>query len=164
MENQQIDNGEVEMSWQVPEYEKHERTKNWYIGAIVLAILLMIYAFLTTNFLFFGIILISAFVIFLNDSHDPALVAIGLTDEGVVVGKKFYDYDELKNFSIVYKPKQGVKNLYFEFKSPVKQRLSIPIMDEDPILVRNILLKYLPEDLERTDRPASETLAKIFKL
>ena len=163
-ETQNINYGEPEISWAVPEYEKHERSKNWYIGAVIVAIGLMIYAFLTSNFLFFGIILIAAFVFILNDKQEPAWVNVALTDEGVIIGKRFYDYDELKDFSVMYKPKQDLKNLYFEFKSAVKQRLSIPLLDQDPIAIRKHLLKYLQEDLERTDRPASESLAKMFKL
>lgn len=152
------------ITWEVPEYEKHERTRQWYIIAAVIGALLLVYAFLTKNFLFFGIVLLAALIIIITDGKEPDKVSIGLTDDGIEVGKKFYDYDEIKNFSIVYKPKLGVKNLYFEFKNAVKPRLSIPLVDRDPIYIREKLLKYLTEDLERTDQPLSEGLAKLFKL
>ena len=58
----------------------------------------------------------------------------------------------------------GIKNLYFEFKSVVRQRLSIPLEGENPLPIRENLLKYLPEDLERTNRPLSEELASLFRL
>ena len=92
------------------------------------------------------------------------MVKISLTDEGVIVGKKFYDYDEIKDFSVVYKPRQEVKNLYFEFKSFLRPRLSIPLENKNPLLIRKNLLKYLPEDLDRTDQPLSEGLGKLFKI
>lgn len=152
------------ISWEVPEYETHERTRNWYIIAAVIGALLLVYAAITSNFLFAGIIIIGALVIILTDGKVPQKVRISLTDEGVEVGRKFYDYDEIKDFSIVYKPKLGVKNLYFEFKTVVKPRLSIPLLDRDPLIIRDKLLKYLQEDLERTDQPLSEGLAKMFKL
>jgi hypothetical protein len=92
------------------------------------------------------------------------LINIVLNDEGIVVGRKFYDYDELKNFSVLYKPKQGVRNLYFEFKNGLKHRLSIGLDGMDPIVIRDYLLRYLHEDLERTDLPLSESLARLLKL
>ncbi len=160
----QIDQGDEIMSWQVPEYEKHERNKSWYILAGVIGLLFLIYAVYTKNFLFAVIIIVVALIMILHDSREPDLIKVSITDEGVIVGRKFYDYDEIKNFSIVYKPKQEVKNLYFEFKNVLRQRLSIPLQDMNPLSIRENLLKYLPEDLDRTDQPLSEGLAKMFKL
>ncbi len=159
-----IDFGDEIVGWETPEYEKHERTKLWYIMAITIALLLLLFTFLTANFLFAVIIIIAALVIILHDSREPDMVKVSLTDDGVIVGKKFYDYDELKNFSIVYKPRQDIKNLYFEFKSAVRPRLSIPLENMNPLPIRKDLLKYLEEDLDRTDQPLSESLAKLFKL
>ena len=160
----QIDQGDEIISWQVPEYEKHKRNKSWYIFAGIIGLLFLVYAIYTKNFLFAVIIIIVALIIILHDSREPDLVKINITDEGIIVGRKFYDYDEIKNFSIVYKPKQNVKNLYFEFKNAIRQRLSIPLININPLTIRETLLKYLPEDLDRTDQPLSEGLAKMFKL
>ena len=152
------------ISWQVPEYEKHERTKLWYFTAIIVALLFLLFSFYTDNFLFAVLIIVVALIIILHDGRRPEMVNFSITDEGVVIGRKFYDYDDLKNFAIVYKPNQGVKNIYFEFKNVIRPRLSIPFEKINPLPVRKELLKYLPEDLERTDQPLSEVLAKLFKL
>jgi hypothetical protein len=152
------------ISWEVPEYDTHERSRNWYILAALVGVLLLVYSVITSNFLFAGIVVIAALVIILTDGKEAQKVRISLTDDGVEVGRKIYDYDEIKDFAIVYKPKQGVKNLYFEFKTITKPRLSIPLLDRDPLIIRDKLLKYLQEDLERTEQPLSEGLAKMFKL
>jgi len=158
------DYGKKIMGWQVPEYDKHERGRGWYILAAIFGLLLLIYAFFSGNFLFAAIIIIATLVIVMHDGREPIKVDFNITDEGLMVGKRFYDYDEIKDFAIVYKPHQGIKNLYFEFKSILKPRLSIPLGDLNPLPIRGNLLKYLPEDLERTDQPVSEALAKMFKL
>jgi len=164
-ENQQnINFGQEIAAWQVPEYDKHERPRSWYISISVIVISLLLYSYFTANFLFAVIIIIGSMIIIWNDGREPDLVRIALTSEGVEVGRKFYDYDELKNFSIVYKPNIDVKKLYFEFKSPLKQRLSIQLDGMNPLPIRENLLKYLPEDLERTNESLSEGLAKLFKL
>lgn len=158
------DFGELLAGWKIPEYEQRDRSKNWYIGASIVALLLLIYSFSSGNFLFALIIIIAAVVMILNDGQKPAAVKFYITDEGIIIGGKFYDYDEIKDFSIVYKPKQEIKNLYFELKNPLKPRISIPLEKMNPLPIRENLLKYLDEDLDRTDQPLSETLARFFKL
>lgn len=164
MPENQINYGNKIAGWRVPEYEKQERTKTWYAAAVLIGVSLLIHSFYTANFLFAVIIITAALVIIINDGRHPDMVDVILTTEGIIVGRKFYDYDEIKDFSVVYKPNLGVKNLYFEFKSALKHRLSIPLDDMNPLLIRENLLKYLSEDLERTDQPTSEGLAKLFRL
>lgn len=165
MANQtEINYGQKITGWRIPEYEQPERGKNWYIITSIVALLLLIYSFLTSNFLFAMIIVVAAIVLISHDGQQPDMVNFTITDEGIIIGRKFYDYDEIKDFSIIYKPRQEVKNLYFEFKNPLKHRLSIPLDKQNPLQIRENLLKYLEEDLERTDQPLSESLAKLFKL
>lgn len=156
--------GKKIIGWSIPEYDKHEREKNWYIISAAVGLLLLIYSFFSGNFLFAAIIIIGALVIIIHDGQEPMKINFIITDEGLLVGRKFYDYDIIKDFSIVYKPRENVKNLYFEFKNLLKPRLSIPLKSMNPLPIRENLLKYLPEDLERTDQPVSEALAKMFKL
>ncbi|MDO9399429.1 MAG: hypothetical protein Q7T79_01965 [bacterium] len=162
--DQKIDYGNELASWKIPEYEKHERTKKWYILATVVSFLLLIYSFFSGNFLFAIILIMIALIVILHDGQDPAWLIFVITEEGIIVGEKFYDYDEIKNFSIVYKPKREVKKIYFEFKNVVKPRLSISLENMNPLPIRGNLLRYLSEDLERIDQPISETFASLFKL
>lgn len=166
MENQEKEeNLEEELiTWSVKEYDKHERSKRWYIIAISLTLGLLLFSFLTANFLFAVIIIIASLVVILHDGQEPVSLKVSLTEEGVIVGSKFYDYDEFENFSIVYKPSQEVKRLYIEFKNAIRPRLSFSLDEMNPLPIRDYLLKCLPEDLERTDEPLSEGLARILKL
>ncbi len=164
------------LRWQVAEYKKHERSRNWYILAGLFALICLFFSFFTisgwrivflglgSNFLFALIIILSAIVMIINDSQNPLMVDFEIGPEGVKIGRRFYDYDELKNFSVLYKPKDSVKNLYFEFKSFAHPRLSVPLRRMDALTVRNFLVRYLDEDLTRTDPPLSEQLTKLFKL
>lgn len=152
------------ITWEVPEYEKHSRSKQWYIIFGIIALAMLGYAIFSANFLFAIILIIAGFVLIINDARTPQLVSISLTTEGLAVGRKFFDYDEFKNFAIVYKPSAGVKQLYLEFKSLTKHRISVPLTDVNPLFLRDNLLKYLSEDDERTDQSASEAIAKVLKL
>ena len=76
---------------------------------------------------------------------------------------KFYDYDAVRYFYILYKPPE-LKNLYFEFKAVTKPRLIVPLENQNPLEIRDILNQYLTENLEKEEEPASEALRKLFKL
>jgi hypothetical protein len=100
----------------------------------------------------------------INEGQPTTMLNCELGPEGFKLAGRLYDYNSLKNFSVIYKPRESLKNLYFEFNSSISQTLSIPLRSMDPLIVRNFLLKYLKEDLERTDEPLSEQLTKMLKL
>lgn len=165
------------LSWQVPEYEQKERGKKWYFIAVVLLIIFLFFCFfeishwkvaflgVNSNFIFALILILSSIITIINDGQEPNLVDFKIGPEGINIGKRFYDYDDLRHFSIIYKPNMGVKHLYLEFKNGFTHpRLSIHLYDQDPIEVRNYLLRYLDEDLERLGPPVSEQLTKLLKL
>ena len=163
-QEEQIDYGDEIIGWEIPEYDKHDRPKSWYIIASLTVVGLLVYSFLTANFLFAVIIIVISLITIINDGREPDKVHFSITDEGVIIGRKFHDFDDLKDFAIVYKPKQGIKNLYFEFKSVIKHRLSIPLENINPLPIRDNLLRFLKEDLDRTDQSTSEGIAKWLKI
>ena len=164
------------LRWQVPEYHKPERGRRWYLAAIIFAFVCLFFCFFTlsswklvflgmsANFLFALIILTAIIIMIINESRPPLMVDFELGPEGVKIGRRFYDYDDIKNFSVLYKPKDSLKNLYIEFKGSFQPRLSVPLRRQDALTVRNFLIRYLDEDLERTDPPLSEQLTKLLKL
>ena len=154
----------TDLSWDIPEYVKHNRGKKWFISAIAVAVLLFIFAIFTANFLFAVIIVISSAVIYLNEIREPNRINFSIIPQGIVIGRKFYEYNQFKDFSILYKPHEELRNIYFEFKNGMKPRLSISLEEQNPLHIRKNLLRYLPEDLERINMPWSEGLAKLFKL
>jgi uncharacterized integral membrane protein len=165
------------LSWQVPEYEAKERDKKWYIIATIFLLITLFFCFfeingfkvsflgVNSNFIFALILILSSIIMIINDGQEPNLVDFKIGPEGINIGKRFYDYDDLRHFSIIYKPNIEVSHLYFEFKNSfVHPRLSIHLYEQDPIIIRNYLLRYLTEDLERLGPPISEQLTKLLKL
>lgn len=164
------------LKWQVPEYKIPERPRAWYTTALVLLTVMIFFCFFAiqnwrlvflganSNFLFALILILAAIVTLLNENRPPSILNVEIDPEGVKIGSKFYDYDEFRHFSVIYKPKQSIKSLYLEFKNPVRPRISLPLRRLDALTVRNYLVRYLDEDLERTNPPLSEQLTKLLKL
>ena len=172
------DNNKVQsISWPVPEFDKKEREKRWYLIAVAFLLISLFFCFfeisnwrpvflgVNSNFMFALILILSAMIMIINDGQETNLVEFKIGPEGINVGRKFYDYDELNHFAIIFKPNIEIKHLYIEFKNGfLHPRLSIPLNEQDPITVRNYLKRYLDEDLERLGPPLSEQLTKLLKL
>lgn len=157
------DRGEAYFTWTIPEYKKFQRSKLWYLVAAIILVALLAYSIYTANLLFGLIILLASLTYLYHDRNEPQKVNIAITDKGFLVGNRFYSFRDVANFYIIYHPPQ-VTNLFVEFNSLTKPRLSIPLDDQNPIELRSFLKQYLVEDLEREDEPLSETLGNILKM
>jgi hypothetical protein len=159
--NQSLPN---KISWEFPEYQKHDRNRNWYIVAGIIALGLIVYALFSANYFFALIILLVGFIIVFLQNDEPLTIQFSLEPTGVRLVDRFYSYDVFKDFSIVFKPEDEIRTLYFEFKNGLRHRMSIPLQKTNPLIVRQYLLRYLIEDLERNDAPFSDGFAKTFKI
>jgi len=151
------------IDWDFPEFEQHERTKKWYIVAIIVMGLFLIYAILTKNILFAIILVLAAFITVVQSFQKPQMIHAAITESGIMVGEKFYPYDELAGFWVIYNPPLA-KLLYLDFKNSIKKSLPIALVDVDPVEVRDILSQYLEEDLEREEEELGDRFAKVLKL
>ena len=151
-------------SWQIDEFVKHQRSKKWYIIAAIVAVALIIWAVLDKNYFFALIIIISSALIVFYDGETPRKIRVELQYNGLFVGETFYEFQSINNFYIIYRPENNVKKLFMEFKNPLKNRLVIPLEEQNPVIIRKFLLKYLKEDLAKENEPLSEGLSKLFKI
>lgn len=162
-DNKNKEQGKVLMEWPFPEYEVMERGKSWYLVACIAVVLLLLYALLTVNFLFAVIIIMSSIILLLREKFNPEEINFGITEKGIAVDGHFYTYDLFHSFYIIYRPGE-LKKVYLDFKSFIKPRLSIPLFNQDPLKVKELLAKHITENIEREHEPASETFKKVFKL
>ncbi|MBT7007320.1 hypothetical protein HN958_02335 [Candidatus Falkowbacteria bacterium] len=154
--------GDVHLEWNFKEYEHEAVNRTWYIvGAIVLAGLLA-YSVFTANFLFAIILLLSVFVIIYQFFQAPREINVQIGEDGVIIDKRYYPYKELKNFWIIYEP-PVYKYLYIDFKSDIKGVYPVPLSDENPLKVREFLLKYIDEDIEKEEAGFDEAFSKLIK-
>ncbi|HLD21202.1 MAG TPA: hypothetical protein VJB64_03855 [Patescibacteria group bacterium] len=162
-EELQINIGSPQLEWEVDEYPMHQRSKLWYILAAVIGVALIVYAISTANFLFAVIILMVGVITLLSSFVPPDRVPVLITNTGVVVSDMYYDFQAIKDFSIAYDPPH-VKNLYFEFHSPWQPLLTVPLEDIDPNEIRDLLLPYCLENLQRVEENLTDVLRRLYKL
>ncbi len=157
------DYGTPLLSWQVDEYQRVERSARWYLIAGVIAVALIVYAVATANFLFAVIILMAGVVTLVTSFTAPRRIDVVITDQGVAIGERFYEYKKLRDFSLAYQPPE-IKILYLDFASPLNPLLSIPLEETDPNDVRDALLGYCRENLDRTEETLTDRLRRVYKL
>lgn len=157
------DHGKVLMTWEIPEFEQHERGRRWYVIALIVIAALLVWAITTANYLFAILIVIFAITYYLQINRHPVDVTIQIAEKGVAIGDRLYPYEALRSFWVIYKPPE-VNTLYLEFKNALRPEMSIPLKKKNPVKVREILLDYLDEDIEKEDESSSDFLRRQLKL
>jgi hypothetical protein len=156
------ESAEQSISWTFPEYERHHRAAGWFFWMGIAGLGLFLFAVLTANFLFASIIVFAALILALQHYRHPFTINFIISPDGISLQERLFPWKEIKSFWIIYEPPE-VKNLYFEFKG-LRPRLRIPLHDQNPVAVRDALLPYLEEDLEKENEPLSDAVGRIFKL
>ncbi len=163
LSKEDVNLGEVIYNWTIKEYEKYERGSRWYLVMGIFAILLIGFAVISANYLFALIIVLFAIILVLQEMNEPVELDFAITETGVVIGNKFFPFFEIEKYWLIYNPPE-IKTLYFEPKTILKHRISIPLDDVDPIELRSYLNQYLVEDIEREEEPISDRLGRILKI
>ncbi len=169
MEEQQQDEFDIQAvgaplaNWQIDEYPREQRSTRWYVVMGLAAAACIIYALATANFLFAVIILMIGVITLVTTFQEPARMDVFITTTGIVIGNSFYEFRSINDFSIVYDPPH-VKLLYVTFVQAWRPMLAIPLEDVDPNEVRDQLLPYCLENLNRSSERLTDRLRRVYKL
>jgi hypothetical protein len=155
--------GSILHQWSVTEFTRYDRSRSWYAFMISVAAVLIVYGMWSNNFLFALIIILAGIILFLQEQREPIDVDFAISELGVVIGRRFYPYEELEHFFIVYRPPE-VQTLFFETKNMLHPRVRVPLDDRNPIDIRHTLQAFLPEDTDRTEEPMSDMIARRWRL
>ncbi len=155
--------GEILHEWTIQEYEQYKRSGFWYVIVTFLGLFFIIYALITGNFLFALIIVVFAIIMFLQHYQKPNQVLFKITELGVVVGRKFYNFSEFEDFYIIYNPPE-VKTLYLNPKNILQPMLRVPLLDMNPVEIKHSLREFLPEDIDKEEEPLSDRVARNWQI
>lgn len=152
---------DIEMEWEAPEYVVSERHPYWHFATLIIAGLLILYSLFTRNFLFVIIIVMFVIIYDIYGRRKPQLLNIAITKQGLKVNDKLYTFeDDLNSFWIFYRPPE-LKTLNFSRKQRFFPDLSFQLEKQNPLKVRELLLKYLPEDIEKEEHFMDKFARKI---
>jgi len=158
------DRGKSLASWTFSEFKKYKKSAGWYFFAVILTGALLVFAFITGNYLFAIFIILVIIIYIMRLRREPRTVQINIVEDGLELGEDtFYPWKEIKNFWIIYEP-PDVKNLYFDFNVALRPDLSVSLEDQNPLRIRKILLDYLAEDTDKENESFSDGMTRMMKL
>ena len=154
---------EVIFSWRFPEYVQYHKNIWWYVISLVILAALVVWQIMVNDVTFAIFLVLFYLITLLYENRSPEMLLFAITPDGVKVGKNFHFYREFSHFYVIYQ-EQGVKNLYLEFRNVLRGRIIVPLDGQNAVAVREYLLNYLREDLDRESEPASEQLRRWLRL
>ncbi len=147
--------------WQAPEFETYERDRRWEMYlALVLAAIVAYAVFTNSPIMAITFILIGV-VAYIYMNKEARILDFMVTSDGVVAGKELYPFENIKSFWIFYEP-DGKKVISLHTRSYLPPYVHIPIHEEDPVELREILLQYVPEI--KQEEGVIDTLERLLRI
>ncbi|OGE28312.1 hypothetical protein A2867_04845 [Candidatus Daviesbacteria bacterium RIFCSPHIGHO2_01_FULL_40_11] len=153
------------MSWQAPARPFRKKDRSYYTTIAILAILLIMIAFLAQEFLLIGVILSFTFVAYVLAFVPPKEITYTISTQGITVGEDFYFWHFLDSFW--FKEKDGSKVLYIQTMLRFPVQLMLVLREEDEEKVKKIVARFLPfheKPYKSWMEKWSESLQKHFPL
>lgn len=131
------------IEWQVP---AQATSKKGYLFGFSALLLIGAFGliFFKIDMLLATLLILAVMVIVLNSTKKPEELKILINPLGVAINDTERQYKEFKSFWIEYSA-TGVKELSLESKKWYLPYLKILLGDQNPIEIRNLLIKFLPE-------------------
>lgn len=136
------------------------------VGAsrIALALLLAIvaYAVYTNSPLMAIVFILIGMVEYLLINRPPEMTLFSISTKGIMIGKEFYQYDNIKSFWILEYHPDSPKQLIIQTDGVLVSHVHIPLAEQHPDAIRDILLGYLPE--KKYELGLIDTIEKILHI
>lgn len=153
--------GTTLLKWTAAEYEYHEKGPVWRLLAIIAIMGLILYGIIADSYAFSFVIALFAGVYFITHKP-PRNVEVKVTDMGIVVDDRFYEYSNMRHFWILLRSDDVATFNVRLIKNLVKE-LSIFMGDQDPAELREVVSRFIPE-ITGKEEHFSDWLTRKLKL
>ncbi|MCD5385123.1 hypothetical protein LRZ95_00460 [Candidatus Gracilibacteria bacterium] len=151
---------EILYSWEFN--DEKNRGKMWYIIAISIVIGSSIWGFFTKQYGLSFIVLLVAGLYYFIENNSQDLVKIEITNNGINIDGKFYDYSSIDSFGFIYKNENPI-GLRLNLNKKGLRFLDLKITRNNLNYIKNILSKNL-EETDKIDLTLSEKFINLLKL
>ncbi len=150
------------LTWSAPAFVKIKRGWLWYAIFMFIFFAGGLAAYLLDSWSF-GLALVAFGAVYLiADRPHPKNVKVILSDLGIKVGNKIYQYNRIKAFWIVYNPPFH-QSLNIKVYNELLEEIEIQLGKQDPTEVYEFLSQRLPE-LEGKEPGFVDNLSKLLRL
>jgi hypothetical protein len=151
----------VLVGWKAPEYEDYERDIAYYapLGALFLAIIGYA-AYIQDWFIAVTFVILGVFLAWYQ-RKSPKMKTYRITQLGIYEDNKFYQYNEIYSYWFIITDRYRSLNIIFAKK--YLPQLTILLDKTDPVKIRSVLSKHIPEEGSRTETML-DRLVRLFRL
>ncbi len=153
--------GEILHQWQALEFEVYEKSDRWYVAAAIFLLAIVAYAMLTNGPIMAITFILVGIVGYIHMQKDPRIVTFTITTEGIIADKDMYLFENIHSFWIFYHP-HHTKTISLHTKAAMLPFVHIPLQDEDPVYIRELMLPYIPEI--KQEPSLIDTVEKVLHL
>ncbi len=89
------------INWDAKEYIPREKNAGWYVGLVIVSLMLIALSILFGWWTFAIIVVLSAVVLVLYSVRPPRVLHYSLSSNGLSEGEKVYAYEEYKSFGVL---------------------------------------------------------------
>lgn len=148
----------VIFEWEALEYDHLPKDKRWFLIGGTIAAGIILFGLFTANYFLSLLTVIAGFLIFVYAVRPPKMIYSAITSRGVQIGRRVFLYEDLSSFWIFYEA-GGLKELSLESKKAVVPFIHIPLGKADPVEIRELLIKFVPE--RQHEESFTETVARL---
>ncbi|MGA2967893.1 MAG: hypothetical protein ABSD69_01845 [Candidatus Levyibacteriota bacterium] len=141
-EKEKTPNEPTALEWTAPGRPFKKRSRQFYLTALLIMLLVEIILFLFSQYLLMVVVLSLVFVAFVLASVPPKDFHYRISNEGVMIEDGFFIWRELYDF--YFKDRDGVKTLHLGTHAFLPGELIVTLGNMDEEKVKNALLPYLP--------------------
>lgn len=144
------------LTWSGNNFERDINSQRVIIFAIALIAFVGYSVWQRDWFILVILVLVGAVAGWYLNTSKPTKTTYSVTSMGIYVGDKFYSFTEIHSFWLVYN--ETIQELFIAFDRKYLPALSIGIKEVDPVLLRGILLKKIPEQSRRRESLADKAV------
>lgn len=147
------------LAWVAPEFEKQDKSRRWYLVVFIFLAAIALYA-IFQNWPIMAITFIMIGVTgYLMINRHPRDIIFRITHDGIITGNQIYEFNNMQSFWIFYDPPYE-KILSIHLKGSFVPYLHIPVSAEDPVQIREVLMKFIPEI--KQEKNLTDTVERIL--
>ena len=150
------------LEWKAPEFISHPKSATWFLMASIVILLLIVYAIYTNSATMAIVFIVLAGVYYLTHRQTHRMIDIKITELGIYMDEKFYPYNMINSFWVVYHPPY-VHTLNLRLGTKSRTKITIQLDQQNPVEVRKLLAREIPE-IEGEEESFGDALVRLLRL
>ncbi|MBQ9020115.1 hypothetical protein IJ096_02225 [Candidatus Saccharibacteria bacterium] len=94
-------NNKILVEWEAEEYVARDKNAGWYVGLIVVGLLLVAFSIWLRWYTFTALVVVAVIALLVYSLRPPRRIHYALDNEGLVEGERLFKYDDFKSFGVM---------------------------------------------------------------